>query len=117
MAWVSLIIAGLFEAFGVAMMNQLHVKRNWQTIVLLVLGFGSSFLLLGYSLRFITDGNRLCDLDRNWRHWRDIHWNDFLWRIKRLEETYFYCDGFMCGSWTKAYFLRLFSQTLLLLVK
>ena len=53
MAWVSLIIAGLFEAFGVAMMNQLHVKRNWQTIVLLVLGFGSSFLLLGYSLRFL----------------------------------------------------------------
>ena len=56
MAWVSLIIAGLLEAFGVAMMNQLHVKRNWQTIVLLILGFGSSFLLLGYSLRFLPMG-------------------------------------------------------------
>jgi paired small multidrug resistance pump len=56
MAWVSLIIAGLLEAFGVAMMNQLHVKRNWQTIVLLILGFGSSLLLLGYSLRFLPMG-------------------------------------------------------------
>ena len=56
MAWVSLIIAGLLEAFGVAMMNQLHVKQNWQTIVLLILGFGSSFLLLGYSLRFLPMG-------------------------------------------------------------
>ena len=43
MAWVSLIIAGLLEAFGVAMMNQLHVKRYWQTIVLFILGFVSCF--------------------------------------------------------------------------
>ncbi|AGA69093.1 cation/cationic drug transporter [Desulfitobacterium dichloroeliminans LMG P-21439] len=56
MAWFSLVLAGLFEAFGVTMMNELHKKRNWQTIVLLVLGFGLSFTLLGYSLKSIPMG-------------------------------------------------------------
>lgn len=56
MAWLSLFLAGLLEAFGVTMINQLTVSRNWQTVVLLVLGFGSSLLLLGYSLRFLPMG-------------------------------------------------------------
>ena len=33
MAWFSLILAGLFEAFGVAMINQLQKTRNWQTFL------------------------------------------------------------------------------------
>ncbi|WP_413366882.1 DMT family transporter [Lysinibacillus sp. 3P01SB] len=56
MAWISLIIAGLLEAFGVAMINQLSRTRNWQTLLLLVLGFGSSLFLLGYSLRTLPMG-------------------------------------------------------------
>ncbi|WP_449623033.1 DMT family transporter [Robertmurraya sp. Marseille-Q9965] len=56
MAWLSLIFAGLLEAFGVAMINQLQIKRNWQTIVLLLAGFGASLMLLGYSLRFLPMG-------------------------------------------------------------
>ena len=32
MAWVSLILAGLFEMFGVAMINKLHKDRNWQSL-------------------------------------------------------------------------------------
>ena len=56
MAWITLIIAGLLEAFGVAMINRLAIKRNWQTLVLLIIGFGLSLLLLGYSLRFIPMG-------------------------------------------------------------
>lgn len=56
MAWVTLIIAGLLETFGVAMINQLSVKRNLQTVVLLILGFGSSLALLSYSLQFIPMG-------------------------------------------------------------
>jgi paired small multidrug resistance pump len=56
MAWVALILAGLFEAFGVAMINQLSKTRNWQTIVLLIVGFGLSFSLLSYSLRFLSMG-------------------------------------------------------------
>ncbi|WP_163970390.1 DMT family transporter [Oceanobacillus halotolerans] len=56
MAWFSLILAGLLEAFGVAMINQLHVNRNWRTVVLLIIGFGSSLILLGYSLQFLPMG-------------------------------------------------------------
>ena len=56
MAWYTLILAGLLEAFGVAMINQLSVKRNWQTVMLLIAGFGSSLALLSYSLRFISMG-------------------------------------------------------------
>lgn len=56
MAWFSLILAGLLETFGVAMINQLSVKRNWQTVVLLIIGFGFSLALLSYSLQFIPMG-------------------------------------------------------------
>jgi paired small multidrug resistance pump len=56
MAWITLILAGLLETFGVAMINQLSVKRNWQTVVLLILGFGTSLALLSYSLQFIPMG-------------------------------------------------------------
>jgi|SRR5690606_35624505 paired small multidrug resistance pump len=56
MAWFTLIIAGLMETFGVAMINQLSVKRNWQTVILLILGFGTSLALLSYSLQTIPMG-------------------------------------------------------------
>ncbi|MEG6616584.1 multidrug efflux SMR transporter [Peptococcaceae bacterium 1198_IL3148] len=56
MAWFALILAGLLETFGVAMINQLSVKRNWQTVMLLILGFCASLALLSYSLQFIPMG-------------------------------------------------------------
>src|SRR5690606_26867351 len=56
MTWCTLRLAGLAVTFGVAMINQLSVKRNWQTVVLLILGFGSSLTLLSYSLRYIPMG-------------------------------------------------------------
>ncbi|GAB2543909.1 DMT family transporter [Gracilibacillus alcaliphilus] len=56
MAWFILIVAGLLETFGVAMINQLSVKRDWQTVLLLILGFGSSLALLSYALQFIPMG-------------------------------------------------------------
>lgn len=56
MAWIVLIVAGLFEAFGVAMMNQLQKSRTWQTLFFLVTGFGFSLILLGYSLRILPMG-------------------------------------------------------------
>ncbi|WP_428910462.1 DMT family transporter [Niallia sp. Krafla_26] len=56
MAWIALILAGLMETFGVAMINQLSKKRNWQTVVLLILGFGVSLTLLSYSMRFLPMG-------------------------------------------------------------
>ncbi len=56
MAWISLILAGLCEMFGVAMINKLHIDRNWQALVLLILGFGASFLFLAYSMETLPMG-------------------------------------------------------------
>ncbi len=56
MAWLALLVAGLLETVGVAMINQLSVKRNWQTMILLIMAFGSSFALLSYALQFIPMG-------------------------------------------------------------
>ncbi|MFC2949460.1 DMT family transporter [Virgibacillus sediminis] len=56
MAWISLVLAGLFEMFGVAMISRLHEKRNWQSLALLVIGFGASFVLLSYAMETIPMG-------------------------------------------------------------
>jgi len=56
MAWLALIIAGLLETFGVAMMNQLSVSRNWKPLFLLILGFGGSLFLLEYAMNTIPMG-------------------------------------------------------------
>lgn len=51
MAWTSLILAGIFEMFGVAMINKLHIDRNFKALGLLILGFGASFIFLAYAMR------------------------------------------------------------------
>ena len=56
MAWVSLIFAGIFEMIGVAMISKLHRDRNWQSIVLLMVGFGASFLLLAFAMTTLPMG-------------------------------------------------------------
>ena len=56
MAWTSLIVAGLFEMVGVAMINRLHKDRNWQSLVLLVLAFGLSFIFLAYAMETLPMG-------------------------------------------------------------
>lgn len=56
MAWFSLIVAGIFEMIGVTMINKLHRDRNWQSIVLLVLGFGASFFFLSYAMKTLPMG-------------------------------------------------------------
>lgn len=56
MAWVFLIIAGLFEMFGVAMINRLHKYRNWQSLSFLCLGFGGSFLFLSLAMKSLPMG-------------------------------------------------------------
>ncbi|VEF49003.1 small multidrug resistance protein [Bacillus freudenreichii] len=56
MAWVSLIVAGFLEMFGVLMINKLHMNQNWQSLVLLTLGFGASFLFLAYSMKTLPMG-------------------------------------------------------------
>ncbi|RHW39044.1 QacE family quaternary ammonium compound efflux SMR transporter [Neobacillus notoginsengisoli] len=56
MAWISLVAAGLFEMFGVLMINRLHQKKNWQSAALLVLGFTASFLLLAQAMKTLPMG-------------------------------------------------------------
>lgn len=56
MSWVFLILAGLFEMTGVTMINSLHKKRNWQSLLLLVGGFGASFLFLALAMKELLMG-------------------------------------------------------------
>ncbi|KAF0821426.1 QacE family quaternary ammonium compound efflux SMR transporter, partial [Vibrio vulnificus] len=56
MSWVFLILAGLFEMTGVTMINSLHKKRNWQSLLLLVGGFGASFLFLALAMKELPMG-------------------------------------------------------------
>lgn len=56
MAWISLIVAGILEMFGVAMINKLHKERSWQSFVLLFLGFGGSFLFLASAMKTLPMG-------------------------------------------------------------
>lgn len=56
MEWISLILAGLCEMAGVAMMNKYHNDRKWHSLLLLILGFGLSFFLLSYAMESISMG-------------------------------------------------------------
>lgn len=56
MSWVLLVLAGLCEMAGVAMINKLHKDRSWKALLLLAAGFGSSFLLLALAMRELPMG-------------------------------------------------------------
>ncbi len=56
MAWISLIISGLFETFAVTMINRLSIKRNWQTVIYIILGLGMALAFLSYALQTIPMG-------------------------------------------------------------
>lgn len=56
MAWVFLVVAGLFEMFGVSMINRVNKYRNLQSYLLLLLGFGGSFLFLALAMESLPMG-------------------------------------------------------------
>lgn len=56
MAWIFLVVAGIFEMFGVAMINRLNKHRNLQSFSLLLLGFGGSFLFLSLAMKSLPMG-------------------------------------------------------------
>lgn len=56
MAWVFLVVAGLFEMFGVAMISRLNKHRNLLSFALLFLGFGASFLFLSLAMKSLPMG-------------------------------------------------------------
>lgn len=56
MAWFALIIAGLLEMTGVAMMARLHAKKNWSSAVLLIISFAGSFFFLSIAMAALPMG-------------------------------------------------------------
>ncbi|WCN39541.1 DMT family transporter [Aneurinibacillus uraniidurans] len=56
MAWMYLVIAGLCEMFGVAMINQWHQDRKGRSFLLLLAGFGASFLFLELAMETLPMG-------------------------------------------------------------
>ncbi|MCU5182195.1 DMT family transporter [Bacillus toyonensis] len=56
MAWLFLILAGLFEMLGISMINKLHNDRSWKSLLFLILGFGISFLFLAYAMKTLPMG-------------------------------------------------------------
>ena len=56
MAWIFLIIAGLFEMTGVAMISQVHKNRNWKSISGLFASFMASFLFLALAMETLPMG-------------------------------------------------------------
>lgn len=56
MAWIALVLAGLFEMLGVVMINKLHKDRNLKSLALLLLGFGASFIFLSYTMEILPMG-------------------------------------------------------------
>ncbi|WYP26083.1 multidrug efflux SMR transporter [Alkalihalobacillus sp. FSL W8-0930] len=56
MVWISLILAGMCELFGVTMMNQLKSKPGPKPIIGLILGFAASFALLSYAMDSLPMG-------------------------------------------------------------
>ncbi|MBU8878627.1 multidrug efflux SMR transporter [Bacillus sp. FJAT-29790] len=56
MSWLYLIFAGIFEMLGVVMINSFHKNRNWQSLLLLLGGFGASFLFLALAMEELPMG-------------------------------------------------------------
>jgi len=56
MNWIFLIMAGLFEMTGVLMINKLNQSRNWQSLSLLIISFGLSFVFLSLTMKTLPMG-------------------------------------------------------------
>lgn len=56
MAWMYLVIAGLCEMFGVAMINKWHQDRKGFSFLLLLAGFSASFLFLELAMETLPMG-------------------------------------------------------------
>ncbi|MBW7475513.1 multidrug efflux SMR transporter [Paenibacillus oenotherae] len=56
MDWALLILAGIFEMFGVLMINKLNQDRNATSFLLLLAGFGFSFLFLSLAMKTLPMG-------------------------------------------------------------
>ncbi|UOR11778.1 DMT family transporter [Halobacillus amylolyticus] len=56
MSWIILIAAGLFEMFGVTMINQYHKSRSVTALIAMLLGFALSFVCLSIAMKELPMG-------------------------------------------------------------
>jgi paired small multidrug resistance pump len=56
MAWVCLVLAGIFEMIGVTMINKFHQDRRWKSFLLLIACFSASFLFLTAAMQILPMG-------------------------------------------------------------
>jgi paired small multidrug resistance pump len=54
--WIFLLLAGALEMFGVMMIHKTHMNRNWQSVFLLISGFGLSFFFLTLAMKSLPMG-------------------------------------------------------------
>ena len=56
MSWIYLIIAGIFEMFGVVLINTFNQNKNTKNLLLMGTGFGLSFLFLTLAMNGLPMG-------------------------------------------------------------
>lgn len=56
MAWIYLILAGLCEMFSVSLIHQFNKDKSWSSFLLLLAGFGASFLFLSLAMKQLPMG-------------------------------------------------------------
>lgn len=56
MAWIALVLAGLFEVGGVIGIKGVSERKGWRYVLILALSFGASFSLLSYAMTAIPMG-------------------------------------------------------------
>lgn len=56
MAWVYLVLAGIFEMLGVTTINKLNEDRNFKAFAMLLAAFGASFLFLAMAMKTLPMG-------------------------------------------------------------
>ncbi|MCM3715405.1 multidrug efflux SMR transporter [Alkalihalobacillus oceani] len=56
MAWLYVILAGIFEMLGVTMMNQFHKSKSAASLLALFAAFAISFFLLSLGLKTLPMG-------------------------------------------------------------
>ncbi|WP_138419743.1 DMT family transporter [Aquibacillus sediminis] len=55
MAWLAVLVAGVFEVIGVMNIKRLAMKK-WDALVILIVTFGSSLALLSYAMQTLPMG-------------------------------------------------------------
>lgn len=56
MAWIYLILAGLFEMVSVGFMGRLQQRKDILSFVLLIVGFSASFFFLSLAMKVLPMG-------------------------------------------------------------